>query len=410
MSGVAATAFLALLAAGPPGEDLFRDGRFGAALAAFERDGGPSIAYARLLAARGRDEAAREAAGRALRAAPDDVELLYRSVDLAASRAERVERLERVLARGDALPEELLVAARGSLDFYRALGDRAIWLDVARPARATFALAPIWDEGDGRILGYRVAASLGPEKGKRRSISLLLDTGSPGLFVIARQARRAGFAELSERTSFGGGGGARGTVVKRGFFERLTLGELAFAEVLATSRKVEIDPFGRYHGLLGLGAFSGYRVTLDLRAGELTVGPNEEPLADATPYWQLGGLVYVEGRIGGREALLLLDTGASSTLVNRSLAAEIPGAALGEERSIRGVGGAYEGTRRLEGVEIELGTLRGEGTAPVAVDLDARDAQAGFRVGGYVGLDVLAGARIVFDTGRRELTITAPPR
>ncbi len=71
-------------------------------------------------------------------------------------------------------------------------------------------------------------------------MKLLLDSGSPGLYVVQRVAQRCGFAPLAERVTFGGGGTKR-HVVQRGLFDRLALGELHFERALATVAKREVD-------------------------------------------------------------------------------------------------------------------------------------------------------------------------
>jgi hypothetical protein len=296
-----------------------------------------------------------------------------------------------------------LEAARGALRLYRALGERQVWAPVERPERLEIPLTPATDER-GRLLGYVVSARLG-EKGKR--VRLLLDSGSTGLFLVARIARKSGFEPLTEETTFGGGGAGRQSDV-RGLFPAFRLEGLVYSDALATTTERELEPTGRFQGVLGLQIFEGYRATLDLAGRKLLLEPPRESF-DGSDYWMFSGQMLTRaGAVGGPAGSFLFDTGATSTVLSVRFAESIEGARLEQPVKVRGYGGAVAGARGVQGVEIVFQErITGE-SGLQAIDLDLRGKMGAVEVAGYLGLDLLDRARIVVDTTRRRVRVEAP--
>jgi hypothetical protein len=165
-----------------------------------------------------------------------------------------------------------------------------------------------------------------------------------------------------------------------------------------------MDPTGRYHGVIGLAVFNGYRVTLDLENDRLLLDSPVDP-ADGETYWTIEGQWLVPGSVTGQPSLLLLDTGATHSAVDLSTAERIPGARMGPPVTMHGFGGRIEGARRVSGVEIAIQGLE-SGSGPMnAVDLSTRSRLGGVELSGFVGLDLLDGKRIVIDTVARRIAI-----
>ena len=237
-------------------------------------------------------------------------------------------------------------------------------------------------------------------------LDIALDTGSPGLFVVDRIARKRGFEPLATKKSYGGGGDGRHDTT-RGVFPSFRLGQLEFADALATTSKGEAEPTGRYHGYLGVGAFGGYRVVLDLANDRLILGPSAE--TGGAPYWDIDGqlLVTAGETSGGRTGLFLLDTGATGTIVAESFAARHPEARMGAGVDIFGFGGRLAGARTLQGLEIAFDGTSAGGELRVG-DFSLRSRLAGVEVAGYLGLVMLDGSRIVLDTVARSVSVVKP--
>ncbi len=390
------------------GQALFRAGRLDEIGPLLERDASRENAPARTLLvlgrlrlAEGREEQAIRLMERAVAAAPEDRELLYWAGGATNTRAEAVERLERYLAISEGDDPDRIEAARGSVDILRALGEEAVWEAVKRPERVELPLTRIWDTTTGRTQGFVVRVRVG-QKGKR--VPLLLDSGSPGFYVIQRVARKCGFVPLAERTTFGGGGDRRHRVT-RGTFATVEMGGLRFRNALASTSRQELDATGRFHGLLGLSVFNGYRVTLDWKRGRLLLDPPGSS-AQGDPYWTVEGQMLVRAELNGADSgLFLFDSGATHSAVNTELAVGLAGAKLGPATVVHGFGGTLSGSRRLEGVELQLQQLSSGRAALNATDFSTRSRLSGVEVSGFLGLDLLGDSVTVLDTDTRRVTL-----
>jgi tetratricopeptide (TPR) repeat protein len=394
------------------GEALFRAGRLEEAQPLAEEltslPDAPAralVTLGRLREAQGRFAEAAELMQRAVDAAPDDRTVLYWAADATTTRAEAIARLERYLELSEGDDPDRIEAARGSVRLFRSLGERPIWIHEHRPERTQVPLTHVWDPATGRTIGYVIQARVG-DKGKR--VRLLLDTGSPGLLLVHRVARKRGFVPISEQTSFGGGGRRRHRT-RRGFFDTFAIGELRFREALATSTRSEIDPAGRFQGVLGLSVFNGYRVILDLPNKLLRLEPGVEAAPGGVPYWVVGGqwLVRASASDGRRDGLFLFDTGATRTLLSAGFVEGLGGARLRRPVEVRGVGGAIQGVQIVDGIAIEF---QGKSVGPSdlrAVDLSLQGKMGGVELSGFLGLDLLDGSRITVDTVHRVISLAA---
>jgi tetratricopeptide (TPR) repeat protein len=391
-------------------EAMFRAGLFEEAeplLEGLEKTTSPPpralMVLARLRGAQGRGEEAVELMERAVAAAPADRTIVFWAADHTRSRPESVKLLERYLELAEGDDPDRIAAAKGSLGLYRELGDRPVWIRVQSPERLEVPLVPVRTSG-GDTVGRAVKVRLGK---RSKPVKLLLDTGSGGLFVDWRAARKCGFEPLAEETVFGGGGGRRHRS-QRGLFDRLALGDLQFEDVLATTSERRLDSLGRYQGIIGIAAFEGYRVTLDL-ARDLLVLDSKEELEGGSPYWNVAGQMLVRAATAGEGgALFLFDTGATSTVLARSFAERIEGAELVGSAELDGFGGAIEGARWVDGVEIGFQDLRSGTVTLPAVDLSLRSRLSGVEISGYLGMDLLGRSTIVIDTRTRRISV-APP-
>ena len=282
----------------------------------------------------------------------------------------------------------------------KALGERKVWIPVAKPDRIEVPLKPLAGTGGGWFVEAQLA--------NRKKIRLLLDTGSTGLFVVERAVKKGGLSPLSEETVFAGGGAGRATS-SRGLLEKLAIGGLEFADALITTTKDEFDPQGRIHGVLGLNVFSGYRVTMDLVNGRLTLDPCGGDGAGA-PYWDVGGQMLVRAEAGGgSQGLFLFDTGATRSMFARAFAATVPGAQVASAAAVRTYGGNVAGASSVRGVKLRFLALEGDGGAAYTSDLTQRSRLGGVEVSGFLGMDLLDGAKIVVDTCAHRVAIAAAP-
>jgi len=391
------------------GEVLFRAGRFAEAQSVLQQieklespPGRGLMVLGRLRDAQGRQAEAIALMAAAVTVSADDRDVLYWASGSTTSRAGARDLLKAYLELSAGDDPDRIESARGSIEFYDELGETPIWITAERPERFELPLEPIWDPHGGQVLGYVIRVRLGS---KKKPVPLLLDSGSPGLFVIERIARKRGFEPIVEKTVFGGGGDQRHRT-QRGFFESVAIGGLSFTSALATTSKRELDPTGRYHGLIGLSVFNGYRVTLDFRRKLLVLEPPGEPIEGASPYWSVLGQFVVQAELDSElPGMFLLDSGATRTMLAGEWAERLPTAQLGRSVHVQGFGGGMQGARSLDGVAI---LFQGQSTPRRGlrtVDLSMRSRLAAVEIAGFLGLDFLGRHRVVIDTTRRTVRL-----
>lgn len=384
----------ALLRAGHPAEafellDALREGPAPPARAL--------LTLGRLEAARGRREKAITLADRALVATPGDPDVLLFASGMTDDRAEAVTRLERFLASPDGSKAERRLAARQSLELWRALGDRRVWTAVRRPPSLDLKMLRV--RGPSRqTIGFAVEVEIGSKK----PVRLLLDTGAAGVHLIERVVRTTGFEPLAVTTALGGADGTRQETT-RGVLPTLRIGDLEFRDALVTTLPGELDPTGRYHGLLGIESLEGYRITLDFSRSRLIL--DQVPATSAgEPYWMFDGQLLVSARANGTSGLFLLDSGAGATVIDVGFARRVPSAVVGQAARGRGLGGLAADVSHAGGVTV--GFLGRSTAGPIpALDLSPRNRLVGIEVSGLLGLDLLDRARIVIDTRTRRVSL-----
>lgn len=408
MDALAAARALAAETPGPDaaavlGEALYRAGRIdeaGEALAPIvDADDAPARALVQLglvRTAQGKDADAIGLMERAVARAPRDPWVAYHASGAARSRARAIELLQVYLAGSAGDDPDRIEGAKGTIRLDTALGERKVWVPVSRPDRLEIPLQRVVGPGG----GFYVEAGLA----NGRTIRLLLDTGSTGLFVVLRSVKKGGLTPLSDETVFAGGGAGR-TSSSRGLLAKFSLGGLEFADALVSTTKDEFDPQGRIHGVLGLSIFAGYRVTMDFAKGRLVLAPGGDDAA-GSPYWDVGGQMLVSASAGaGHDGLFLFDTGATRSMVARSFAGSVPGAEVASAATVHTYGGDVPGASLVRGLKLGFRALEGDGSPVHASDLTQRSRLGGVEVSGFLGMDLLGEAKIVVDTRARRVDV-----
>lgn len=391
------------------GEVLYRAGRLDeipallAPIAAADEAPGRALAVLGLVrVAEGNDDEAVSLFDRALERSPDDRWVVFQASGVSPSRAEAVRRLKRYLDLSEGDDPDRITAAKSTMRIYNLLGERRVWIPVTRPDRVELPLYAV-RAADGGIDGYAVPASFG--RGKK--VWLLLDTGSPGLFVDIHALRRTGFETVAGEMLFAAGGSGRQDA-DRGILPTVELGELRFQDALISTSRKDIDSSGRYQGILGLSSLQGYRVTLDLDRGKFVAERATETM-DGAPYWFVGGQMLAKAGIpDGNQGLFLFDTGASRSVLSDRFVASLPGAAPAGPAAVRGFGGEIPGARRVRGVQLRFGDFTSAPQILSAFDMDMRSRLGGVEISGFLGLDLLAGRIVIIDTRDQKIRLEVP--
>ena len=414
--GALAVAWIAMTGEVELGHQAFRDGRFEQAeqllTEALADPDVPNadrgrVLLARIAAASGDGQAMAEHLAEIDALASDDPYVLFWTADLISDRERMRALLERYIEIAPEEQADWVEAARGRLRLDAALGDREIWRRSDAPETITLPLRMSWDDR-GRILGFIIEVQLGE---KKKPVKLMLDTGSTGLFLVERVAKKHGAEWLSEETAFGGGGDKRHRN-RRGILSQLRVGDLRYEEVLVGTTRRELEPYGRYHGLIGIQAFRGYAMQLDLVRQQLLlrrIDEAQESTEQGQPYWMISGQMLVRAAAdGAQEGLFLFDTGASWSILGSRYAATIEGTQQQATRDVRGFGGKVEGASIVEGATVRFDGQSSRGEALRAFDLSLRSAVADVTISGFVGLDLMMENRVEIDTmAQRVRLVTA---
>lgn len=402
----------AALPASTLGEALYRAGRLPEASAVLTplntAEGPPArglMTLGLVRVAEGNEDEGARLLDRALGLAPEDRDVIRESAGAAETRAEAVARLNRYLDRSAGDDPDRIEGARGTIRTYKALGERKVWVRASRPERVEIPLTSV-RHPNGTLAGYSVEIAVA----RGKPIRALLDTGSPGLFLVERIAAKAGLTYLAEETTFGGGGEGRHPN-KSGLLTSVALGDLRFTDALVTTTMQEIEPTGRYHGVLGLSVFQGYRVTLDLAREKLVLDlPSAASPTTGAPYWSVESQMLVEAVTqDGRSGLFLFDTGATASLLSLDFA-DAAKAWIGGENYARGYGGVLRDAREVRGVKLRFQGLETSGAPMTASDLSQRSRLGGVEVSGYLGLDLLARTLVTVDTVTRRVSVVKPAK
>ncbi len=193
-------------------------------------------------------------------------------------------------------------------------------------------------QGCGAIVAARYALRDGPDgkpvvalRAGGQVLAMLLDTGAEISVLSASGAMRLGLAVSPDRrrvTGLAGTGEYGAAVLPLVHFAGRDLPRLRLPVM-------RLDGATGLDGLLGADLLGGFQVVIDLRAGLLTLyrSPCAGPPAGASARQAGGSLPIVQAFLDGRPLPALLDTGASSSAVDRAaaelgagtLAGDIPG-------------------------------------------------------------------------------------
>lgn len=139
----------------------------------------------------------------------------------------------------------------------------------------------------------------------------------------------------------------------------------------------------------------------------MSLTPESLPTENTTvPFRLRTNLIVVDVRVNGETAGFLLDTGASSSLIGRSLADRI-GIECVERSAAMGAGGSVEvAVARLD--SLGLGDLVDSGIACAIMDLTPLTQQIGAEVEGVLGFDFFGRGTLHVDYPARTVRIERP--
>jgi tetratricopeptide (TPR) repeat protein len=232
-------------------------------------------------------------------------------------------------------------------------------------------------------------------------VRLVLDTGAAGIMMSRPAAEKAGLTRLADGTVRGIGDNSKGTGGYRALAEHFRIGDVEYRNALISVAEQSVE--GIEDGLIGSDVFSEFLITLDFAGRKLRLDPLpgyhlgddfqdrvEIPeMRDAARVFRFGHLLLEPVRIGSREGLFVLDTGAASTMMSYDLAAEVSKVAHDDKTTIRGLSGKVGDVYQTGNVVLEFAGFAQKSPGMTAIDTWELSHRLGTEISGFLGLPVL---------------------
>jgi predicted aspartyl protease len=232
-------------------------------------------------------------------------------------------------------------------------------------------------------------------------VKLVLDTGASGIVMSRPAAERAGLARVSNATMRGFGDNSKGTGGYRAIAEHFRIGEVEYRNALISVADQNLE--GVEDGLIGSNVFSEFLITLDFPGGRLRLEPlpgyrlgDEFPdrveipeMRDAARVFRFGHILLIPVRVGSREGLFVLDTGAARSMISYDLATEVSKLAHDDKNALRGLSGRVGDIYQTGNVVLEFAGFAQKNLAMTSIDTWEMSHRLGTEISGFLGLPVL---------------------
>ena len=296
--------------------------------------------------------------------------------------------------------EDRVTEAKAGLAMLKAFGSEEVGAVVAPPTPA-----PIRFRASLNLIFTAVMVNgKGPYQ-------FAIDTGATQTVVSEKLAKEAGLEEITSTVVFGIGGAGK-VETKLYKMKELKVGDVTVKNTpVGTFNDPLISQFA--DGILGTSIFSDFIVTVDYPAGQLQLTRKRTPApagAEVIPVWFFSNLLLVPLEVNGKRGNFIVDTGAVTTVLSHSMAAELgvtpstPGAKV--DMGIAGVGG-FEGTV-LQIPKVTFKTAKNTEAFPrvVAIDLKQISKTIGTEVAGVAGYDFFSDYKLTLDYDAGEIRLT----
>jgi len=353
---------------------------------------------------------ARDLRLRAYHLSPEDPELMLVYANTLKGQ-EHIAALEAVLGKIDA-STEMARNLRVHIANDRALGDRKLRRLVSPYQETRIKLVFIMD-GPRKLRGLGVRLTLN----QKESVKLLLDTGATGMSLSPKLAEKAGLQVISGETSEAKGiGDQKPSTAVSYLASEVRAGDVVFADypisVFRAAQSVDFD------GLIGADVFARFLVKIDFPQAELVLEPrpaaniagvdDNEPAdaVDPSPGFfrvlRFGDHLAIPtkiegGRPGEHSALFLLDSGATSNLIDTETAKQATGVSGDSRTIVTGIQGAVDKTSRADRVSLIFAGFLQENPDLIAISLEKMSDSMGVGFGGILGMPVLGRLAVTID-------------
>jgi tetratricopeptide (TPR) repeat protein len=347
---------------------------------------------------------------RAYRQSPDDPALMVAYANTLKG-PEHIAALEAALAKIDPTTEQAR-NLRVHIANDRAIGDRKLRRLVSPYESSRIKLSLIRDGPNRPPRGWALRLLLN----QKESVKLILDTGASGISVSPKLAEKAGLQVISGEASDAKGiGDKKPSSAILYLASEVRAGDVVFADypvsVFRNAQSADFD------GLIGADVFARFLVKIDFPKMELSLEPrprnteigDDTGLVDAgnaapgfSRVYRFGDHLAVPtiiegGRPGVHSALFLLDSGASSNLIDTETAKESTSVSSDSRITVTGIQGNVQKTSLATQVSLIFAGFRHENPGLIAISLEKMGDSMGVGFGGILGMPVLANLSVTID-------------
>lgn len=338
---------------------------------------------------------------------PTDPDIILSWAGTLETAAEKTQALETFLELAPYEDSEFLDSIRSRINLLRQLGDRKTYV-LASPYQKTELPLKLLPRERLRAPRWGVEVRVNGSK----PLTLLLDSGGPGILLNRKVAEKAGAKRLADKKIHGIGD--QGPV--SGYWalvERVQIGSVELHDCVVEASNREVSP--GEDGVLGTDVFSKFLVSIDFPARALRLDPwsadgappDENQLHDRvltperssfTPVYRFGHSLVIEGIVNEQDrALFLIDTGASINSITARLAKQVADVERDRLAHVRGVSGRVKEVFKAEEVAVRFARFRQQNIDMFSFDTKKINRSMGTEISGILGMPMLIPMTLVID-------------
>jgi predicted aspartyl protease len=374
---------------------------------------GANSELASLSATFSKSKTARALFQRAYAACPDDPASRLGQANYLKG-AEHIAALEKALMLLDPESEDAH-SLRVHVAHDRAIGDRKTRRLISPYESTRVHLAKIGvSNRDFRGFGLRVQFN------QHQTFTLLLDTGASGISLTPKLAQKVGLELLGEEQTETKGIGDKKPQSSSFFLaSEVRIGNVVFADhpvkAFRSAKDSDVD------GLIGPDVFARFVVALDFPGLQMdltpyAIMPGDDP-EDASPLATGFGRVVRSGThlciatAVNQKAVkwFLIDSGASSNLIDTESAREFTGVHRDSSTVLRGVQGAVNQVSRADHISLAFAGFHQDNADLIAINLDDMSDGLGFAISGVIGKPILQFLKLTIDYRAGAVRFERPP-
>jgi hypothetical protein len=241
---------------------------------------------------------------------------------------------------------------------------------------------------------------------------LLLDTGASGISLSPKIIEKAGLEELGRESMAAKGVGDKPPIGSfRYLASKIRIGDLEFTDCPVSLFKSAKS--GGWDGLIGSDFFKAFIVTIDFPSAELVLTPRngdpaalyDEPINAGTPARGFYRMYRAENHLSiptyaneqKKYTLFLIDSGATSNLMDTSTAMLSTTTYRDERTTVSGVQGKVNDVSRASQISLVFASFRQDNANMIMMSLEKIGDALGIGLGGILGIPVLSNLKTTID-------------